>query len=300
MKTIRLWCQAMRARFFVTAFIAVMVGAAVSHSEQQLHWGYFLLALLVVVASQAGANMINDFFDALGSDRINQNHTPFNGGSRLIQLGVLNRSQFLAGAIWAYAISLMVALGLAVQRHNSLIFWVALVGALLGIAYSARPTFGMGRVWGELATGIGFGPLAVLGSYMVQTEHFAWKAMMAGVPVGFMIMGVLLLNQIPDYEADRQSNKRTWVVRSYGCSRGLGVYMAVITLAYLAIFIGVITGILPPGILISYASIPLAVWVVLKTWCSQSRVPEMLPALAGNIGLSILTGLLLSIGLWWR
>ena len=45
---------------------------------------------------------------------------------------------------------------------------------MLGVAYSASWTYGMGRGWGELVVGVAFGPLAVLGSYLLQTGFLTW------------------------------------------------------------------------------------------------------------------------------
>ncbi len=298
MKKVILWLKAMRASFFPTSFISVLVGAAVSSGQHQVRLGSLVLALIVVASNQAGANLINDYFDAVGSDPLNQNATPFNGGSRLIQRKILPRHSYLRAALTAFAIALLTSAALAWSYHNGLIFILALTGSLIGVTYSAGLTNGMGRGWGELAVGIGFGPLAVLGSYLLQTNSFAWKAVLAGVPVGFLIMGVLILNEFPDVEADQTAGKRNWIVRAGGDRQGLWVYLLVITFAYLAISLGVFTGVFPGRILISYFSIPLAVWIILKAWVCRTRVPELIPALAGNVLLTVLTGLLISLGFW--
>ncbi|TCL55138.1 1,4-dihydroxy-2-naphthoate octaprenyltransferase [Hydrogenispora ethanolica] len=298
MKKIILWLKAMRASFFPTSFISVLVGAAVSSGEHPVSPAAFCLALLVVVSNQAGANLINDYFDAAGSDPLNQNSSPFNGGSRLIQRKILARQTYFKAAVLAFGIALLTSALAAVAYRNLLIFGLGLAGAAIGWTYSAVPFRGMSRGWGELTLGIGYGPLAVLGSYLLQTNQFAWKPVLAGVPVGFLIMGVLILNELPDVAADRAAGKRNLVVRAGGSRAGLWVYLTVITLVYLAISIGVFAGVFPPGILISYFSIPLAVWIVLKTWSCRSRIPELIPAMAGNVGLTILIGLLLSLGFW--
>jgi hypothetical protein len=38
----------------------------------------------------------------------------------------------------------------------------------------------------------------------------------------------------------------------------------------------------------------------LKVWRYRDQVPQIIPALAGNIGLHLVTGLVLCIGFWWR
>jgi 1,4-dihydroxy-2-naphthoate octaprenyltransferase len=299
MRRMIIWIKAMRASFFSASLIPVMVGTALASRTVKIHPGLFCLALLVVVANHAGANFINDYYDALGSDRINRQITPFSGGSRIIQQGLLPRAAFGRGTIVAYVIGLGTALGLALACRESLLFILALAGALLGIAYSIPFCNGMGRGWGELALGIAFGPLAVMGSFLAQTGILNREAFWAGIPVAFLIMGVLVLNQFPDREADRQAGKRGLIVRC-GANRGVWVYLGIISLAYLALFVGVLRRIFPAKILYSYITLPLAIWIVLKLKRNYNQIPELIPVLVGNIGLHLLTGILICLGLWWR
>ncbi len=292
-----LWLKAIRAPFFSASLIAVLVGAAVAAGEQPVNLWAIIAALIIVVGNQAGANLINDYFDALGSDPVNFDFTPFSGGSRLIQNGVLPRRSYLLATVVAYAIGQITAIGLSIAYWNGWILILALAGLGLGVAYSATGMFGMGRGWGEVAVGLGFGPLAVLGSYLLQTNQLSWKATFAGIPVGLLVMGILILNEFPDYEADRSVGKRNWIVRAGGGVRAVWIYLVTIVLAYMVILAGVFGGFFPGSILISYFSIPLAVWIILKLWQGKTRAPEIIPALAGNIGLHFITGLLLCIGL---
>lgn len=297
---IKFWLKATRAPFFTASIIPVLVGAALAEREGFFTVPSFLWALVIVVFEHAGANLLNDYFDAEGSDLINQTPTPFSGGSRCIQKGLFFKESCLRGSLFCYGISLITALSLSIQRGQSLILWLSLAGALLGISYSVSWTFGMGRGWGEIAVGLAFGPLAALGSYLLQVGAIAWKGFLAGVPIGFLIMGVLILNQIPDFQADRDSGKRNWTVRAGGERRVVWIYLAIITAAYLTVLTGIAGGIFPVRVLFSYGTIPLAVWIGLKSWRYQGPVTEIVPVLASNIGLHSLAGFLIGLGIWWR
>ncbi|MGE5607220.1 MAG: prenyltransferase [Bacteroidota bacterium] len=299
LKKIKYWLVATRAPFFTASVIPALVGAALAKREGVFSLWSLWFALVIVIFEHAGANLLNDYFDAEGSDLVNQTPTPFSGGSRCIQKGVLSKAKCLKGSTFCYSIGLSMAAFLSITHEQPFILILSMIGAALGISYSLSWTFGMGRGWGELAVGLAFGPLAVLGSYLLQTNTMAWKGFLAGVPVGFLIMGVLILNQIPDYQADRDAGKRNWTVRAGSEHQVVWIYLAIITAAYLFVLIGILSGIFPEQVLFSYSTIPLAIWIGLKSWRYQGPVAEIVPVLAGNIGLHSLTGLLIGIGLWW-
>lgn len=300
MKRFKLWLKAVRAPFFTAAVIPVLVGASLAYRMGSFNLPGLFIAMVVVIAAHAGANLLNDYFDALGSDPLNESPTPFSGGSRLIQNKVLKRSDYLRGAVLAYGISLAsVALASWFYR-NPLILGLGVAGAGLGISYSSSRISGMSRGWGELAVGVGFGPLAVAGSFLLQTNTLTIMALAAGIPVAFLIMGVLILNEFPDYPADERAGKRNWIVRTGAGSLGVWVYLGVISLAYLTLIAGVASGLFPVRVLYSCLTIPLAVWIGLQLWHFRRDAARLIPAMAGNIGLHFLTGFLICLGFWFR
>lgn len=300
MKRFKLWLKAVRAPFFTAAVIPVLVGASLAYRMGSFNLPGLFIAMVVVIAAHAGANLLNDYFDALGSDPLNESPTPFSGGSRLIQNKVLKRSDYLRGAVLAYGISLAsVALASWFYR-NPLILGLGVAGAGLGISYSSSRISGMSRGWGELAVGVGFGPLAVAGSFLLQTNTLTIMALAAGIPVAFLIMGVLILNEFPDYPADERAGKRNWIVRAGAGSLGVWVYLGVISLAYLTLIAGVASGLFPVRVLYSCLTIPLAVWIGLQLWHFRRDAARLIPAMAGNIGLHFLTGFLICLGFWFR
>jgi 1,4-dihydroxy-2-naphthoate octaprenyltransferase len=300
MEKLLLWFKAVRAPFFVASLIPVLVGAAVGGRMGYFKISSLLFALVIVIFNHAGSNLLNDFFDSEGSDPINKTPTPFSGGSRMIQQNLLPKKTFLRVALVFFGLSISLTGILSLNYHNFMIFGLGVGGVILGVSYSATHIFGMGKGWGEIAVGAAFGPLSVLGSFLLQTNFFAWEALLAGVPVGFLIMGVLILNEFPDLEADRAVGKRNWIVRVGGGVKGVGIYLTIISLAYVTVLAGVFLKFFPARVLFSYSTIPLAVWVGLKTWQYKEKVPEIIPALAGNIGLHFITGLLICLGIWWK
>ncbi|HEX3048317.1 MAG TPA: prenyltransferase [Bacillota bacterium] len=298
MNKFKLWLKASRAPFFSASVIPVLVGVTLAMREGFFSLLGLCLALVTVVATHAGSNMINDYYDADGSDPLNRNFSPFNGGSRVIQNRELSKPMVRKWALTAFGIGLGAVIVGTIWRNNLYIILIGITGTVLGYSYSATNTYGMGRGWGELAVGAAFGPLAVLGSYLLQTNHLAWKAFLAGVPVGFLIMGVLILNEFPDIAPDRAAGKRNWLVRSGGGNRGMWVYLGSICFAYLTILACVLFKVFSPQILLSLIPLPLLIWIVLRIRRFQKQSTGLVPAMMGNIGLHLITGLLLCLGIW--
>jgi len=80
------YLQALRLPFLTGSLMPVAVAGALAYGETGT-WQPVLLGLtfLGVAALHSGANLLNDYYDAFGSDPINAHVTPFSGGSRVIQ-----------------------------------------------------------------------------------------------------------------------------------------------------------------------------------------------------------------------
>ena len=61
---------------------------------------------------------------------------------------------------------------------------------------------------------LGFGPLMLLGAYVVQTGGaLAWEPFVASIPVALLVALILYVNEIPDRRGDARAGKRTLPVR---------------------------------------------------------------------------------------
>ncbi|MFN2228459.1 MAG: prenyltransferase [Anaerolineae bacterium] len=79
--------QILRAPFFTSVIVPVLLGTMIARSEGYFQWQYFLLTLIGMIFINAGMNLSNDYFDhRSGVDEINEGLTPFSGGSRSISI----------------------------------------------------------------------------------------------------------------------------------------------------------------------------------------------------------------------
>jgi 1,4-dihydroxy-2-naphthoate octaprenyltransferase len=153
-----LWLLELRAPFFTASALPVIVGTAAAYSQT----GYFnlilfILAVSATVALHAGANIANDYFDHISrNDWLNDNKTPFSGGSRLIQQNLLTAGEVIVGAWIALFIGAGIGLIIVILTKSFFVLLLGIIGLLGGYFYTATP-FKLGyRTAGEITIGLLF------------------------------------------------------------------------------------------------------------------------------------------------
>lgn len=286
-----------RAPFFASLVSSVLVGTALAWHEGSFHLGYLLLTLVGIVCINAGLNMSNDYFDHLsGNDESNQELTPFSGGSRTIQEGVLSAKQVLIWSLLFTLISTVIGLYL-VWARGWLILWLGVAGVFIAV-FSSAPPFKLnysGHGLGELATLIGSGPLIVVGAYYVQTQRATWEVLWASIPVGLLGAALIWINEFPDYEADKAAGKNTLVVL-LGKQRAVWGYAALLAAVYGMVVLGIALSLLPYALLLVLLTVPLAYKGIRGAMRFHSSAPKLIPTQAATIQLYLANALLLCVG----
>jgi 1,4-dihydroxy-2-naphthoate polyprenyltransferase len=289
--------HAIRAPFLTATIIPVLVGSAVAwaHVGAGFSWRYFSLALVGAVLFHIGTNTANDYFDhRSGADRINPTPGPFNGGSRVIQRGLVRPRTVGAIAASAFVLGSAIGIYLVVTRGVDLL-WLGLAGFALAVSYTMPPVSLASRGLGELATALGFGPIMVLGAYYVQAGHYALEPFVASLPIAALIAAVLYINEFPDYLGDKMAGKRTLVVR-LGLERARAGYYVLVLGAFASVLVGVGVGVLPAPALLVLLAAPLA-WKAHRVFRENYQDPyKLIPANAYTVFLHLGAGALLLAG----
>ncbi|MGM0516382.1 MAG: prenyltransferase [Pseudomonadota bacterium] len=294
------WLLATRPAFLLLAIVAAGIGLAASARDGGIDALTAGLTLLGAVLFHAAVNVDNDYFDARnGSDAANTRRLfPFTGGSRMIQNGVLTPPQTRRLALGLYASTTIVGLALVVMTGPALLL-LGLLGVALGWAYSAPPLALAGRGVGEITVGTGFGLLIPLGADLVQRGTLAADAVWAGAGFAAMATAILLINEFPDREADRQAGKRNLIVR-LGPRRGRWLYAVALLLAALLPLALVLGNRVPATTLLCLAALIPALPALVGVWRYAERPERLTPAIGATItaalGYGVLTILGLSIG----
>ena len=226
--------HASRPKFLVASAAPILVGSFLGYATVgSFNWLLFVLALLGIMAIHSGANMANDFFDHLsGNDWANKNPTPFSGGSRYIQEGILSPKAILLTALLALAVGSALGVVIIILTESLFILILGLIGLLGGFFYTAPPLKLGYRCIGELVIALLFGLFPVYGSYYLQTEVIDTMPLLPAFIVGILIFLVILVNEFPDLKADAAVTKRTIVVR-LGVPASVWIYRAALVASFL-------------------------------------------------------------------
>ena len=290
------YIKALRAPFLAGSIVPVLIGGCLSFSQGYFSF-YFLCVTVVGIAFlHLASNLLNDYFDARGSDPINLRVTPFSGGSRVIQDGEVKAETVLMMSIICLAVTLLSAVLLTIGGRW-LVFPLGILGLFAGWSYSAPPLQLMSRGWGEILIFFAFGPLITLGAYYIHSGQITPEAFAIGFPQGFLITGVIWINQFPDYEADREAGKKNLVVKAgLGVSRYL--YCLIMLLSFVSVIVLAFIEGIPKLVLAALLSFPPALKAMRIAWREYLLHEALIPAQALTIQVVIAQGLLLSLCLF--
>jgi 1,4-dihydroxy-2-naphthoate octaprenyltransferase len=198
------WKLAVRLPTLTAAIAPVLVGSGVAIHEDAFAASSAVAALVGAICLQIGANFANDVFDfKRGADTADRLGPP-----RASQMGLLSPREILV-AMWLMFGLATVAGGYLAWESGWPIVVAGVASILAAIAYTGGPWPTGYHALGDLFTFVFFGPVAVVGTYFVQsggTSNLAW---LASIPMGCTVTMILVVNNLRDIPTDRTTNKRT-------------------------------------------------------------------------------------------
>ncbi|MBN1142112.1 MAG: prenyltransferase [Deltaproteobacteria bacterium] len=285
----------MRPNFLLLPPACLVLGLAVVHWRGfVLDWVRFFLVLAGAVAAHVAVNALNEYADFRSGLDLVTTKTPFSGGT-----GTLPK--YPDKAHWALIVGLA-ALGVTAAVGLYFVFlrgWLLLPLGLAGLLCIVAYTPFLTRHWllCLLAPGIGFGPLMVLGTEFCLSGSYSWAGFAASLTPFFLVSDLLLLNQFPDREPDREFGRNHLIIRT-SPKHGVAVYGLFLLGAFLAPVGGWLGGVLPAGALLGLAAAPLALWTFRGVRRGFEELPRLLPSMARNVVLNLATPVLMAAGLF--
>ena len=283
-----------RLPFLTATIVPVTLGILIAASHGSFDAVAALLTIIGACFVQLGLNVANDVFDTMsGADDANVTPTQFSGGSRVIQYGLVSLRQMATLSTVFYVLAGLIGLILLATHGSTALLVIGVVGFIVSLGYTAPPLKFVYRGLGEVAVALGFGPLMLLGAYVVQTGGaLAWEPFVASIPVALLVALILYVNEIPDRRGDARAGKRTLPVR-FSETTVITGYNVAVAAAYVVLVAGVVVGVLPIPVLLMLLTIPLALKVSRGLRPNYENPYGLMAIMGTNVQLHLRAGLLL-------
>jgi len=289
MPPFRIWFLAARPKTLPAAAAGVITGTALAIHDGHFRLGPALAALFVALLLQIGSNLANDVYDYERGADAGERHGPM----RVTQEGLLTPQQVKLGMWVVFGLSALLGLYLAIVA-GWVVILIGLAAILSAIAYTGGP-FPLGyNGLGDLFVFIFFGVAAVAGTYFVQADSVSVGAWWMSLPLGWLIVDILVVNNLRDIEADRTAGKHTMAVR-LGEQKKPIEYIVLLLVSYLILPLLAFFGILPWTSMLACLSIPLG-WRTWQVVRKQAGRP-LNEALAGTGQTTLVYSLLFFVGM---
>ena len=279
-----------RPNFLLLSVVLAFLGTAIAWYDGAFHLGHAVLAFVGLLLAHISVNVLNDYFDYRSGIDLVTKRTPFSGGSGILPAAELRPGEVLWFGLIAFLLATPIGVYFVLVK-GWLLLPLILVGALCLLLYTPLLT----KVgWPEWAPGAGMGTLPVLGAYFIQTGEYTLPAVIAAIPSGILVHNLLLLNEFPDFKADKSRGRRTLPI-TLGKPAAFIVYSVLIVATYAWIIGGVVAKIMPTFSLIGLVTIPLA-FKAIQGGRNYDDEDKLVPALNANVMVVLLTQLLMGIG----
>lgn len=202
------WILAARPKTLWAAVAPVLIGTAMAYERGAVAWIAAFAALFGAIMIQVGANFANDYFDCKkGADAHNRL-----GPLRVTQAGLVKPGTMKAATVIAFSLASAAGIYL-VCRAGWPIAVIGVLSVAFGVLYTAGP-YPLGYIGlGDIFVLIFFGPVAVGGTYYVQTLNIDAVVLLAGVAPGLFSTAILTVNNLRDMDGDKVTGKKTLAVR---------------------------------------------------------------------------------------
>ena len=243
------WLRVMRMSqgFFILSIIPVLMAFLLLsyHHKIEFNFIYVLLISLICFLFHLAADMVNEYFDFYaGNHQEVEVKTPFNGGTEVLEQGLLATKQVLLMVIFCYILGWFIA-GILSYLTQPSIFIFIFLGFFCSFFYSAPPLklsyCGLGEILIFLNNGLFIFCLTYL---CFSTTINLVEILPISCFLGFLGLAIISCNEIPDYNADKRVGKKNLVVRM-GVLRTLMLTKIFVICSLLSLFWAVVIGNVP-------------------------------------------------------
>lgn len=269
---LRIWVRAFRPFAYPASLLPVLVGTFAVTPFGSVHWGLLAVVLIAVFLMHSGGNLLNEYFDFhSGVDiKVRPEAQRFWGA---LPSGYLKPVQVLIAAF--LCLTLAALLGIHIVRSTGV--WsliLGIIGALGLYSYTGIPFQFKYRGLGDLVIFLLYGPCITVGSSFVQSGTLGLVPLLLSFPVGMLVVGILVANNIRDYQGDLDAGIRT-SVGILGLQQGKRIYVSIVLGSPGILLILALAGLLPTRTLLSLLATPLGFSLARRVFRSQAFLSDL-------------------------
>ena len=242
MGKLKVWIHAFRLRTLPLSLSGVLMGSFIALSKRVFEWHIFSLAVATTLFLQILSNLANDY----GDSKNGKDNAQRIGPTRAVQSGIISLSEMKGMILLFCLLSLISGISLILISHIHLFsssFFILLFLGLISIWAALSYTIGDNPYgysgWGDLSVFIFFGLFSVTGTSFLFASSFSIDTFLPAISVGAFSVGVLNLNNMRDYENDKNTGKKTMVVKM-GAQKAKIYHIALLSICVLSSLIYII------------------------------------------------------------
>ena len=253
-----------RGGFTLASILPMVIVSVLLNQMNSLSIINAIISIIGIISVHIFGNLYNDYFDVKsGTDEVNNEYfnvgdkslmlrgAQISGGSRAIELGLitLKKTKNLGNIMLLIAFFCIISLSINIYfETNSFknilgIIVIGFLGSFLAYFYTAKPLrLSARKGLGEIVIFLTFGPLLTLGSLFAMsntpldiTFYTLKDFILIGIPLGLLTTNILFINQFPDYQSDKKSDKINLVVL-FGKKFSRWIYLLNLMLIFFSTF----------------------------------------------------------------
>ena len=263
------WLVISRACVMSMTATSGMIGVLLAITVGGARWLPAVLCVFGILFAHLSNNLINDYTDSkMGVDTEDYPRTQYS--THPILGGLTTLKGLLAGAALLTTADLAIMIYLASIR-GSVIIWFAVGGLALSLLY----TILLKRIGlGELTALAVWGPLMTLGTIYAVSGKINNELLLASIPYGLIVAGVLVGKHMDKINADREAGLKT-IPALIGVRGSAIVLKAQAIVFYVLIALLAVLGVTGPWSAVTLLALPklIAAW---KRWSAEKpdKPPE--------------------------
>lgn len=239
MVNLKSWISALRPRTLFLCISGTTIGNGLAYSIGLFDYKICLLSILTATFLQLLSNLANDLGDYQHGTDITGERV---GPTRAVQSGRITPGQMKNAILIVIACAAICGILLIYSVLVRISFiYIIILFILGGLAIVAAIKYTAGnnpygyKGLGDLAAFLFFGPIAIVGTYFMQTCYMNFQPWLPSIAIGCFTAAVLNVNNMRDMENDRNCGKMTLAIR-LGLSKAK-LYHALLTCIAIICFI---------------------------------------------------------------